>query len=99
MSKDEKLLSSATETVRNWCVYALDCKGKIYIGMTNDLSRRLKAHANGTGSRFVRAHLPFTFMGQIACETRSDALKLEARLKKIRRAEKLKVFEKHADNP
>ncbi|MBF0328873.1 MAG: GIY-YIG nuclease family protein [Nitrospirae bacterium] len=75
-----------------WCVYALDCRGKIYIGITNDLSKRLQTHASGKGSRFVRSHLPFTVIGQIECETRSEALKLEAHLKKLRRSEKLSVF-------
>ena len=85
---------SDEKNISEWCVYALDCKGKIYIGITNDLPRRLKAHSTGNGSRFVRAHLPFTVMGQIACKTRSDALKIEARLKKLPRADKLMAFEK-----
>lgn len=36
-------------------VYILECvDGSFYVGQTNDLSRRVKAHNDGTAARFTR---------------------------------------------
>jgi len=40
----------------NWYVYVLKCRNNyLYVGVTNNLERRLKEHEKGTGSKFVRA--------------------------------------------
>jgi putative endonuclease len=76
---------------RPWAVYALRCKGgALYIGVTNNLERRIKAHAKGTGSRFVWAHQPFKLVTVISCQSKRDAMSLEYHLKKLRKPQKLK---------
>ena len=76
---------------RPWSVYALSCKGgSLYIGVTNDIERRIKAHSNGTGSRFVWAHRPFKLATVIDCESKQAAMALEYRLKRLRKAQKLR---------
>jgi len=42
-----------------WLVYLLRCSdGSLYTGITNDLPKRLKAHATGQASRYTRSRLP-----------------------------------------
>ena len=85
MSKDPQDLTQP------WSVYALRCKGgALYIGVTNDVERRMKAHAKGTGSRFVWAHRPFQLMTVISCQSKRDAMSLEYRLKKLEKSQKLR---------
>ena len=79
-----------------WYVYLLVCKNSLYyIGATNNIEKRMKAHRSGKGSKFVRANLPFTLYSIIDCKNKSDALKLEYRLKKLNRKIKLIYFIKH----
>jgi putative endonuclease len=78
----------------SWRVYLLRCEGgTLYTGMTNDLDRRLAAHARGVASRYTRARLPVTLVYQETCGSLSAALKREAAIKKLRRDEKLKLIE------
>lgn len=42
-----------------WLVYLLRCRdGSLYTGITNDLPRRLKAHAAGRASKYTVAGSP-----------------------------------------
>jgi putative endonuclease len=75
---------------RGWRVYLLRCAdGTLYAGATNDLRRRLSRHAAGTGARYTRSRLPVTLVLEIPCRGRSTALRREAALKAMTRAEKL----------
>lgn len=73
-----------------WCVYVLQCRGNyLYTGLTNNLERRLLEHERGSGSKFVRSRRPFELVKVILCETATEARKLEAELKKMKRSSKL----------
>lgn len=51
-----------------WCVYVLKCRNNyLYIGMTNNIEKRLKAHSEGAGSKFVRTWRPFELVRVISC--------------------------------
>jgi len=72
-----------------WIVYLLRCRdGSLYCGITNDLPRRLEAHAAGRASRYTRSRLPVTLAYTEPQRTKSAALKREAVIKRLRRAEK-----------
>jgi predicted GIY-YIG superfamily endonuclease len=72
-----------------WLVYVLRCRdGSLYTGITNDLARRLKAHAAGRGSRYTRSRLPVTLAYAETKPSKSAALKREAAIKRLRRAQK-----------
>lgn len=76
-----------------WWVYLLKCKdGSLYCGMTNNLEKRILAHARGKGSRYVRSRLPFILEWCRGFETRSEALKEEYRIKQLKRSEKLALI-------
>lgn len=80
----------ATRRPRGWRVYILRCAdGTLYTGATNDLPRRVLAHACGQGARYTRSRLPVALAWSVAARGRSGALRREAALKRLSRAEKL----------
>ncbi len=73
-----------------WRVYLLACRdGSLYAGSTNDLARRLAQHAAGKGARYTRSRLPVTLAWDEPARDRPAALRREAALKRLTRAEKL----------
>lgn len=79
---------------KSWCVYVLRCSNDyFYIGMTNDLERRLKEHERGKGSTFVRSWRPFELIKTIPCKNAGEARRLEYDLKRLTRKKKLEVLE------
>ena len=55
----------------------------IYTGISNNLNRRLVTHANGNGSKYVRARLPFKLIYTEERLSRSKAIKREIEIKKL----------------
>ena len=75
-------------------VYILRCKDKtLYTGITNDLVKRLAAHRAGTGAKYTKSHPPDKIVYTEKCRGRSAAQKREAAIKKLSRAEKIKLFQ------
>jgi putative endonuclease len=70
-------------------VYLLRCAdGTLYCGWTTDLDRRLAAHNAGTASRYTRSRRPVVMAWSQTVESRSAALREEARIKRLPRSEK-----------
>ena len=79
---------------KQWCVYILECQdGSFYTGVTNDVDARMKAHAEGKGSKYVYKKGFKQFLKVKQCKDKSDACKCEYVIKKLARAEKLGWFE------
>jgi putative endonuclease len=77
----------------SWYVYILKCADStLYSGITNDLEQRLKAHNAKKGAKYTASRLPVTLVWQEAVTDKSTALKREYELKKLSRAEKLKLI-------
>jgi len=71
-------------------VYLLRCQdGSLYCGWTSDLDRRLAAHRAGRGSRYTASRLPVDLAFARPMADRSAALREEARIKRLTRAQKL----------
>lgn len=71
-------------------LYILQCSdNSLYTGITTDLEKRFEAHRNGTGSKYVRAHLPFEHIYTEEFKNRSDASKREAEIKRWSRNRKI----------
>ena len=78
-----------------WLVYLLRCSdGSLYTGITNDLARRLRAHAAGTASKYTRSRLPVMLAYSEPQRSKPAALKREAAIKRLRRAEKDRLVAK-----
>jgi putative endonuclease len=82
---------------RGWHVYLLRCRdGTLYAGVTNDLRARLARHAAGKGARYTRSRLPVELAWTVRARDRGAALRREASLKRLTRAEKLRLVERTA---
>ncbi len=73
-----------------WVCYLLECAdGTLYTGISNDLPRRLGQHARGVASKYTRSRLPVRLRWCQRHRDRSAALRREAAIKRLPRAEKL----------
>ncbi len=79
---------------KNWYVYLLLCgDNTLYCGITDDVQRRLEAHASGKGAKYTRGRGPLKVVYSEVCETYSTALKREYAIKQLTRAEKLRLIQ------
>lgn len=70
-------------------VYMLQCAGnRIYTGYATDVERRFKTHCAGKGAHFTKAFPPEKILKTFETETKSEALSLEIKIKKLSRAQK-----------
>ena len=73
----------------NWVVYMLLLSNQAYYtGATNNLTKRLKTHAAGKGSKYVRSHLPFKLVRVEGYTAKSEALKREGQIKRLTHQQK-----------
>ncbi len=87
-------------TEKNWVVYLVRCSDKsLYCGITNDLIKRLEAHNLGKGAKYTRSRVPVRLVGTSFKMTRSSALKLEHRIKKIPAEKKLTKLINRREHP
>jgi len=78
-----------------WFCYILECSdGTLYTGITNDLEMRIRTHNLGKGAKYTRNRLPVKLKWSEVVENRSEASKLEYKIKKLSRSQKLILFSK-----
>ena len=74
-------------------VYVLRCvDDSLYCGWTNDLERRLEQHRAGRASRYTRSRLPVELAWSRTMASRSEAMREEARIKRLSRGDKLRLL-------
>ena len=74
-------------------VYVLRCgDDSLYTGSTTDLDRRLKAHRSGHGAKYTRGRLPLELVYWEEVPDWPSALRREAAIKRLTRAEKLALI-------
>lgn len=75
-----------------WQVYLVECADHtLYCGVTTDIARRVDQH-NGLlpgGARYTRSRRPVRLVASRPCRGRSEALRLEYRVKRMERSAKL----------
>lgn len=72
-----------------YSVYILRCgDGSLYTGCALDVEKRLAAHQSGKGAKYTRSRLPVELAYKEACGSKGDALRREAAIKKLTRAQK-----------
>ena len=73
-------------------VYLLRCAdGSLYCGWTVDVPKRVRAHATGKASRYTATRRPHTLAAAWEVPTHTDARRLEARIKRLPRSDKLRL--------
>lgn len=74
--------------------YVLRCAdGTLYTGWTTDPQRREKTHNSGKGAKYTRSRLPVSMVYYETFETKEEALRREYAIKRLTRAEKLRLIE------
>ncbi len=74
----------------SYFVYILECADTtLYTGITTNLDRRLKEHQGKKGARYTRAHGALKIIYSEVHLSQSQALKREAKIKKMRRVQKI----------
>jgi len=77
----------------NWQVYIILCTdNSLYTGITTDLERRFRQHADSQGAKYFRGRRPGEVVYLECGHTRSTASKREAAIKKLLRADKLRLI-------
>ena len=69
--------------------------GTLYVGITNDMSRRLELHRMGKGSQFVRDYKVHRLVHVESFDDPESAIQREKRLKKWNRDWKIRLIEQH----
>jgi len=67
--------------------------GTLYIGVTNDLRRRMEEHRLGLGSEFVKKYRVHRLVYVEPFESAEDAIRREKQLKKWNRDWKIRLIE------
>jgi putative endonuclease len=73
----------------NWQVYIILCSdNSLYTGITTDLERRLRQHAEGRGAKYFRGRRPERVVYRETGHSRSSAGRREAEIKTLSHAAK-----------
>ncbi|HNA25329.1 MAG TPA: GIY-YIG nuclease family protein [Nitrospira sp.] len=74
-------------------MYILECAdGSLYTGITNDLERRMRAHASGKGAKYTKRRGPFTVRYTESLDSKGAALQREAAIKSLDRTAKMALL-------
>lgn len=73
--------------------YILQCADdSLYCGWTNELDKRLKAHNDGRGAKYTRGRRPVVLAYYETFETKEEAMRREAAIKRLSRKDKLELI-------
>ena len=76
----------------HWVYIARCSDGSLYTGMATDVDRRIGEHNDGKGAKYTRSRRPVEEVYREECASKSAALKREAAIKRLSRAEKLNLI-------
>jgi putative endonuclease len=78
-------------------LYILECADEtLYTGITTDLARRMAEHGGSKlGAKYTFARRPVKLVYSKKFKNRSAASKEEARIKKLKKTEKLELIRKY----
>jgi len=81
----------------SWFVYVVRCRdGSLYTGVSTDVLERVAKHNAGLGARYTRARRPVEVVHVERKRSKSNALRREAAIKSLSRADKLRLVESGA---
>ncbi|MEH6471761.1 MAG: GIY-YIG nuclease family protein [Halopseudomonas sp.] len=82
------------DSVSCWYLYIVETvKGKLYTGITTDVTRRLQQHQSGRGgAKFFRSDPPKRLRMRLVFNDRASASKEEYRIKQLSRQQKIELI-------
>ena len=73
--------------------YILKCGDRsLYTGWTNDIQNRLENHRAGKGAKYTKGRGPLELVYLEVFDTKSEAMRKEAYIKKLTKAEKVELL-------
>src|SRR5205085_2463105 len=88
----DRFIAHVTKAKR-WFVYLLECKdGTLYTGIAKDVKARIALHDAGKGAKYTRGRGPVRLLAKSTGLDLSGALKLEIRIKRLPKEEKLSLL-------
>lgn len=79
----------------NWFVYIVQCSdGTLYTGISTNVQRRLREHNTGRGAKYTKSRGPVNLLVQFSGLNKSDALKIEYKIKQLSRSQKFCLIKK-----
>jgi putative endonuclease len=89
-------MNTENEEAAQWSLYLIrTAQASLYTGVTTDVQRRFAEHENrdkkNKGAKALRGKGPLKLVFKIAVGNRSDALKLEYKVKKLSRTDKQRL--------
>lgn len=83
-----------------WYVYIVECKDcSLYTGITNDIARRVHEHNNSKrGAKYTRSRRPVKLVAHCLVKDKSAALRLEHKIKTLKKSEKIAYLLKEGSN-
>lgn len=86
-------------TSQQFSLYIVRCAdGSLYTGIATDVARRLAEHESGPqGAKFLRGKGPLEVVFSAVVGDRAMASRLEYRVKRLSRAQKVELIEGHRD--
>lgn len=96
-------MNAENEETVQWSLYLVrTAQGSLYTGVTTDVRRRFGEHENkdkkNKGAKALRGKGPLALVFEIVVGNRSDALKLEYRVKQLSRTDKELLIDRGADS-
>ena len=84
-----------------WYVYMVRCRDQsLYTGITTDLSRRVAEHSgSGKGAKSLRGKAPLQLVWSLKAADRSEASRIERRVKGLSKGEKEALMSRASDSP
>jgi putative endonuclease len=72
--------------MNDWYVYLAECSdNSFYCGITTNVEKRISTHNEKKGAKYTASRVPITLIDYARVRTRSEALQLEAFIKKLPR--------------
>jgi putative endonuclease len=72
-----------------WYLYVIRCRdGSLYTGIAMDVARRLAAHRDGKGAKYLRGRGPLALVYKSRIGPKGLALKVERRVKTLPKVRK-----------
>jgi len=87
-------MNRAKPVYSGWFVYIVECANKsLYVGITDNVGRRLKQHNSRQGGHYTRAFGPVKLLWWERQLNRSSATKREIQIKRLPREKKIALIE------
>lgn len=82
--------------MKNWYVYIVRCVDRtLYTGVAKDVEKRIEEHNSNNllGAKYTRYRRPVTLVYREQASSRSEAVRRESEIKKLKRKQKEALIE------